>query len=166
MCGELFSTLSSLCKVKVAHLFTESLRLPGLEYMVPTETLLSLYSLIQGTYVHLNVFPLHHEFLLPNASYVFQNRLRWKRKDRTQWCWCDAPGFWLTLIAGQTCWLGSRNGQPGSSPRKPHQHSPISTLSKSNTLPLVKTLANGDKPLDVNVLFWNFGRVLQILSKQ
>jgi hypothetical protein len=30
---------------------------------------------------------------------------------------------------------------------------------------LVKTLAKGDKPLDVNVLFWNFGRVLQILSK-
>jgi hypothetical protein len=30
---------------------------------------------------------------------------------------------------------------------------------------LVKTLAKGDKPLDVNVSFWNFGHVLQILSK-
>jgi hypothetical protein len=30
---------------------------------------------------------------------------------------------------------------------------------------LVKNLAKGDKPLDDNVLFWNIGHVLQILSK-
>jgi hypothetical protein len=47
----------------------------------------------------------------------------------------------------------------------PHQHSPTRILSKSNTLPLVKTLAKGDKFIDVSVSFWNFGHVLQILPK-
>jgi hypothetical protein len=54
--------------------------------------------------------------------------------ERATWCthsecadvvdpvsWCDAPGFYLTIIVGQLCWQWSNHGQPGSSPRKPHQ---------------------------------------------
>jgi hypothetical protein len=78
---------------------------------------------------------------------------------------CDATGFYLTLITGQTRWLGSNHDQPGPSPCKSHQHSPISILNKSNALPMVKTLAKRDKPFDVFVWSRNFGHVLQILPK-
>jgi hypothetical protein len=50
------------------------------------------------------------------------------------------PGFKLTLIAGQTCWPWSNQGQPRSSPRKPSQHSSMSTLSESTLSTLVKNL--------------------------
>jgi hypothetical protein len=42
---------------------------------------------------------------------------------------------------------------------------PLSTLDKPKQILNVKTLAKGDKPLDVNMSFWNFVHVLQILSK-
>jgi O-acetylhomoserine/O-acetylserine sulfhydrylase-like pyridoxal-dependent enzyme len=41
----------------------------------------------------------------------------------------------------------------------------MSTLSKSTSPTLVKTLFKVVKPLDANTLSWNFGHVLQILSK-
>jgi hypothetical protein len=41
----------------------------------------------------------------------------------------------------------------------------MSTLSKSTSPTLVKTLVKVVKPLDVNTLSWSFGHILQILSK-
>jgi hypothetical protein len=65
------------------------------------------------------------------------------------------------FLINLNCW--SKHGQRCHHLK--NKHSPIITLRKSNTLSLVKTLAKGDKPIDVNVLFWNFGHILQILSK-
>jgi hypothetical protein len=44
ICGELFTTLNSLCRVRVDHLFTASFTSTSLLYMAPTETAFSLYS--------------------------------------------------------------------------------------------------------------------------
>jgi hypothetical protein len=43
----------------------------------------------------------------------------------------DASSFYLTLIAGQSCWQWSNRSQPGSSPRKPHQPTLVTLLIKS-----------------------------------
>jgi hypothetical protein len=43
---------------------------------------------------------------------------------------CDAPGFYSPLIVGQICWQWSNHGQPGSSPRKPHQPTLMTPLIK------------------------------------
>jgi hypothetical protein len=44
ICGEIFTTLNSLCRVRVDHLFTAYFTSTALLYMAPTETAFSLYS--------------------------------------------------------------------------------------------------------------------------
>jgi hypothetical protein len=44
---------------------------------------------------------------------------------------CDAPSFYLILIVSQLCRRWSNHGQPGPSPRKPHQPTLTTLVIKS-----------------------------------
>jgi hypothetical protein len=77
---------------------------------------------------------------------------------------CDAPGFYLILIAGQLCLQGSKHCQPGCSPRKPHQPTLMAQLIKWHTSvvnPWSKPWSNPTYTLVTLNVFRNFCRVLQ-----
>jgi hypothetical protein len=74
------------------------------------------------------------------------------------------PRFLINLIVGQLCWQWSNHGQPGSPPRKLHQTTLLTPLTKLTHMcgqPVVNALVKPHLNLVTLDVFRNFCRVLQ-----